>query len=407
MSFPVTPNFVWIIPLDKASALGKGGISPSYIIPQNHLLDLPKNLMGAHIWIVIRGSLDRCVAIVTPKRIERFLEGYYNGDFLITSNLSKSLRLTQDYDGARGNEIEFTRQFGWGINEISDSSSKELFSLIERGIQVKLMAPPIRQLSNVKLPTTTKKPETFILAALASVTLNFSLDQIWGSGTGQRLTPISNFALQLLKINNRELPVEMGFLQVNDPVNNFLQHSQPVVAEVSRTLRGQSKSVDLDFTNIDPDKIYAREFILSNLLPLNLEDALNKTEVAEKLHQDMLRDISQYLLRIGAMPYESSSIDLMTEYQGRTKIFEIKSTNNNNVISQCAKGAFQIACYLNAMTPDYEPLDAALILHKIDNMEIQDFAVQSLSLLGINCLIYDPLLNWPNRVRNLLTTRIP
>lgn len=400
-------NYVWIIPLDKESALGKGGISSSYIIPQNHLRDLPNNLRGANVWIVIRGSLDRCVAIVTPKRIERFIEGYYNGDFMVTSNLSKSLRLTQDYDGARGNEIEFTSQFGLGINEITESFSKELFSLIERGIQVKLLAPPIAQLSKIKLPNFAKKPETFILAALASITLTFPLDQMWGAGIGQSLKPISNFALQLLKINNREFSQEMDFLQVNDPINILLQLSKPNLAKVSTSLGDQSKSVDLDFTIIDPEKIYAREFILSNLLPLDLEAALNRTEVAEKLHQDMLRDISQYLISIEAIPYESSSIDLMTEYQGRTMIFEIKSTNNDNLISQSAKGAFQIACYLNAMAPNYESLDSALILHKIDNVGLQEFAVQSLRRLGINCLIYDPVLNWPNRVRNLLTTRIP
>lgn len=394
-------SFVWILPLDRVNALGRGGVSANYVIPKNHLSDPPKNLCGAHIWIIVRGSLDRCVAVVTPKRVERFLEGYYSGDFLVTSDLSKSLRLAQDYDSARGNEVDFPQQFGIGIHEVSNSSSEKLISLIERCIQTKLLVPSIGDLSNMTFPSTSKRPEAFISAALSNITLKFSLDQMWGSGIGQRLNPVSNFAQQVLRLSGRQFQVDLFALY--DPVNYFLRKTTSNFGGSASESVGASKVVDLDFTSINPDRVYAREFVIANLLPIDLENALDKTERAEKLHQDMLRDISTYLLNIGAIPYESSSIDLMTEYQGRTKIYEIKSSNDSNVISQSAKGAFQIACYLNAMAPDYDCLDSALILHRIENIGLQAFAVNSLHRLGIHCLIYDPLLNWPDRVRGLLT----
>lgn len=116
----------------------------------------------------------------------------------------------------------------------------------------------------------------------------------------------------------------------------------------------------------------------------------------------MLRDISSYLKTQGFPPYESSSVDLMISVGEKTRIFEIKSSTPMNIVAQAAKGAFQMACYINAMVNDYQPLEAALILHKIEEPTLEKFVYDALDRLGVKYLTYDPNKKWPDRAKGLL-----
>jgi hypothetical protein len=71
-------------------------------------------------------------------------------------------------------------------------------------------------------------------------------------------------------------------------------------------------------------------------------------------------------------------------------------------MAQAAKGAFQIACYLNAMAADYEQLDGFLILHKVEDSNFEVFVRDALTRLGVKNLTYDPSKKWPERVSGLL-----
>jgi len=162
-----------------------------------------------------------------------------------------------------------------------------------------------------------------------------------------------------------------------------------------------SPAVDTEFTEIEPGKIFAREFVSSDSKLRDIEEAIKKTEHAEKIHQSMLKDISEYLITNGIKPYESSSIDLLYKAQGKLVVFEIKSANVENILSQSSKGAFQLACYLNELSKDYENLNAKLVLHVTECPEIQKYAVEVLQRLGIDVFFYDPSKSWPNRIQGL------
>src|SRR5688572_9803899 len=110
-SLRVMTDFAWIILLNKAPTAGNGGISSNYIIPKNHAPSDLSSLKNGRIWIVVRGQYDRCIALVIPKRVERFSEGYYEGDFLVTTDLKKSLRFTRSYDTGRPYQIDYARNF--------------------------------------------------------------------------------------------------------------------------------------------------------------------------------------------------------------------------------------------------------------------------------------------------------
>lgn len=82
-------------------------------------------------------------------------------------------------------------------------------------------------------------------------------------------------------------------------------------------------------------------------------------------------------------------------------VFEIKSSNVDNILSQSSTGAFQLACYLNELSKDYHNLNARLVLHVTQSPELQNYAVEAVRRLGIEVLFYDPDKPWPNRIQGL------
>lgn len=396
-------NYAWIIPSDKADTFNRGGISLNYILPKNHISIDPIKLRGARIWLIVRGREDRCIALIAPKKIERFSDGYHEGDFVVTSDLMKSIKLASGFDAARPYQTGDTSQHSIGLSPMTDRDVMILSRSIKSNMQVKLRTPSIDRRNNLKLSPIPKPAEAGIRMVMSHVVQHFSMDQIWGSGTGRKLTPFANFASHLITSEGIDLDaVNLDVLLKIDPLNLLAMDLRDVSTE-SLSREAREKRVDLDFVEIDPETIYAREFLFSNSNPLSIEAALEKTEASEKIHQDMLRDISTYVKKHNLMPYQSDSVDLMIELGGKIKIFEIKSANDENLVAQSAKGAFQVAWYLEAMIPSYDSITGHLIIHKIRNGETENLVKNALKRLGIDYLIYNPSLDWPERVSGLLS----
>ena len=85
-----------------------------------------------------------------------------------------------------------------------------------------------------------------------------------------------------------------------------------------------------------------------------------------------------------------------------TRFFEIKSATEENIIAQASKGAFQIACYTNALRNEYSDIHPSLILENIEDNRLGVYVRNALENLGIKCLIYDADTDWPTRVEGLL-----
>lgn len=397
-------DFVWIVPSERQSSLGNGGISPSYIIPHGQMNGQESRLRGNRLWIVLRGSEDRCIAVASIKMVERFREGYYANDFLVSCDTTASFRLSSSFEEAKPYAISDFRDQGVGMHGASEEIARKLKGIVNNAVQVKLAAPADISLRRVKFDVLPKKGTGLTKAALSQMTQTLPLDQVWASGTGDKLGPFSNFASRLLSLHGHNAAQAAPFLKVSDPVSLLAGTAANIVdSKPESSAQTVEKIVDLDFTEIDPETIYAREFVLSEGFLPDLESALSKTEAAEKLHQDMLRDISSYLKEKGVSPYESTSIDLMITLNDETRIFEIKSSTRANIVAQASKGAFQIACYVNAMIANYQSLCAALILHKIEDENLEEFVHDALDHLGVKCLTYDPDKKWPEKVVGLLS----
>lgn len=400
-------NFVWIVSSEQENFLGSGGVSSSYIIPYDQMNGHSAHLEGNRIWIVLRRNEDRCIAVASIKMVEKFKEGYYKDDFLISCDTTKSFRLSSSFLKAKPYALNDFSANGLGMHSASVEAVGKMSGYISNTVQVKFSQPVASVLRRVKLEVLPKRGESLAKAIISYLTQALPLDEVWGAGTGDKLGPFSNFASRLLTFHGFSDAQAAIFLKENDPVYLLTKAiAGGLVPNPLDSIKSIKKGVDLDFTRVVPDMIYARKFVPSEQSKSDLEGALAKTEAAEKLHQEMLRDIVSYLSGKGVLPYESLSIDLMISLEDTTCIFEIKSAMAANITAQAAKGAFQIACYFNAMVSDYQPLKAALILHKIEDAKMERFVHDALDRLNVKHLTYDPQKRWPDRVKGLLESAL-
>lgn len=317
--------------------------------------------------------------------------------------MTGSLKLVSDYVGAARYATMSTRSSRLGVSELSQESSYALALLVKSSIQTKLLPPDKCSLSKIDFQLVPSNGRCLAQSALRAVVSHLTLEQVWANGTGDRLGAFSNYACELLaeKMCAKPSPSVVNDLKYFDPVSVIFSEEKSAAVRGEPSHNYNAPSVDTEFSEIEPGKIYTREFVSVDSMLRNLEEALNKTEHAEKIHQAMLKDISEFLIANGIKPYESNSIDLLYRSKGNLNVFEIKSSNVDNILSQASKGAFQLACYLNELEKDYDDLNARLVLHVTESTELQNYAVEALLRLGIKVLFYDPSNPWPNRIQGL------
>lgn len=396
-------DLVWVLDSWKDTFFGSTGISGSYIIPKNEVYFEPESLAGRRLWVVLRGKEDRLLLLIKVKKVERIIDGYYSGDYLISPDMTGSFKLVSDYVGAVRYATMYTRASKLGVSELSQESTVALTLLVKGSIQTKLLPPDKYSLSKVDFQLVPSNGRRLVQSAIWAVVSQLTLEQVWANGTGIKLGAFSNYACALLtgKMGTTLSPEIVEDFKAFDPVSVIFVEPKSQAEQREYRHNYNAPSVDSEFSEIEPGKIYAREFVSADSKLMNLEEALKKTEHAEKIHQAMLKDISEYLIKNGIKPYESSSIDLLYVSRKKLYVFEIKSSNIDNILSQSSKGAFQLACYLNELSKDYDNLNARLVLHVTQSPALQKYAVEALLRLGIEVLFYDPDKGWPNRVHGL------
>ena len=398
-------DLVWVLDDEKGPSFGGSGVSGSYILPKNEVGFEPESLAGRRLWVVLRGHEDRLLLFVKIKKVERIIEGYYSGDYWITPEMTNSVKLVSGFAEAVRYATVTTRLSRLGVSELSPEASNSLAALVRGSIQIKLLPPDKRLLSQVDFQLLPGNGRRLAQSALRAVVSHLTLAQIWANGAGDRLGAFSNFACALLteKMGAKPSLDIVDALKTFDPASVIFVENKIDQEKDGLGRNCSVPSVDIEFSEIEPEKIYAREFVSVDSKLRNLEEALKKTEHAEKVHQAMLQDIAEFLIKNGIKPYESSSIDLL--YRARTmemlNVFEIKSSNVDNILSQSSTGAFQLACYLNELSKDYHNLNARLVLHVTQSPELQNYAVEAVRRLGIEVLFYDPDKPWPNRIQGL------
>lgn len=392
-------DYVWII---GEHQLHGTGISSNYIIPKHQMRSNEAALAGATVWLVLRGKDDRCTGFIRPTKTEIFIDDYHAGDFLLTCDLHSSIRFSKSYDSSKPYTTSQLELADYGISTAPESFIRNICEKVKANIPIKFLQPPSQVFQKIDLSRIPKRRSATIDFALSRIVQQFSLEELWSSGTGTKLGPFGNFAAHFLQANGYGSfsTADYEMLIAKDPIR-LLSKDPQATSRFDKSAISVS-TVDLDFSEIEPENIHARKFVQSTTFKINPAESLQKTEAAERLHQDMLRDISMYLKSNGLLPFESNSIDLILFFNDEINIYEIKSSNNENILSQASKGAFQLATYMHAMRADFMNIKSIVILHTIDNKMLEQLTGNILRELGIKHLIYDPKLPWPNRVGGLL-----
>lgn len=155
-------------------------------------------------------------------------------------------------------------------------------------------------------------------------------------------------------------------------------------------------NVDTHFRSIDPEAVKSRTFVAPKE---NKIDSMAATEKAEKSHQAILRDVSEFLLKSGITPFETSSIDLAFKHPLGLILFEIKSANPDNFFRQCKHALTQILQYAYELEKQNSDVRAKFVIvektaSQIERQYIEDF----FNHCGIGVLFYDQASEWPDRI---------
>lgn len=391
-------NFVWVVDSEQSSQFGLGGVSETYILPRSIGLEYSSQLSGKRIWVLLRGASDRLFLTLSVKSVEEITENYYKGDFIIQIDLCASIRLAKDFHSAEQYQTTYFDEKPIGISDVSSELEGKLDSLVKSSVRVKLVSPRKKDFEGVKIEIAPLPDVSLARQMTRLIVANFSLNQMWGLGGTKAKGPIPHFAHQLLVLNGEE--------SVSDGIDKHLSKLDPLGTLHDRAKGKSNKSnkttkppkVDLDFTQIDPQKIYTRKFIGISGKHFDLLAALEKTGRAEAKHQEILKDISKYLISKNVIPYDSNSIDLMFKNNKQINAFEIKSANLDNILAQAAKGAFQVSCYCEALKANFGDARIFLILETIGNSELEGFAKRVLSSMNVTVLFYDASKQWPHKI---------
>lgn len=383
---------------------GNMGVSSSYILPISHLKCNPSFLAGSKIWMVLRGNIgDMLFAHLYVFKVEQFEDGINTEDFLLTIDVIKSFRCVRSYNIENDGYFQgHTNNCELGLFEVKESFFDVLGDVVLKSISIKFQVPTKQILNRIPKPILASSEEQISLRTISYITTRFSLNEIWASGGKPKLSPFANFAYN-------KIISEYG-QQKNDIFASILGYLDPSSLLVSESiLRSNEKQyiklfrkpfVDINIVPIDPDKIYARKYIAHENNYMNLSDAIEKTEHAEKRHQDIVRDLAGRLLIIGMTPMQSSSIDLLIQNENYYIAFEIKSSNSENLLSQSAKGAFQLACYRKALIDEgYVVKYLGLVLEKVASNEINKYIYEILKSNGVRTFYYNKDVDWPERVK--------
>lgn len=399
-------DFIWVLPRDKAASLGEVGVSTTYILPRAHVTVDASELIGKFIWVVFRGENDRLALVLKAQEVDTILDGYYQDDFVLKPDLQNSLRIGSSFNKLASFAIEFASKAGEGFSEISLTDAEKFLLLLKNNNTVRLIPPANKILTNFIVENPPRNQALLARMVTQIAVSSFNFNDIWCDGRHKkyRSAPYASMAKAYIehkfpRINLLEIDNE---LVSSDPYTSILNRKFEIDKSEQMSIpNGQAPRVDAIFKVLDPNQIYSRKFSAADLSMLDSIERIKKTEAAEHRHQEILRDVARYLLGEGIQPFQSGSVDLAYKLDETLQVFEIKTTNFENAISQAAKGAFQLACYKNALALDYESIAISLLLEDTGNADLNSFILQTMETLGISTYFYKVEIPWPDRLPNL------
>lgn len=324
-------DLLFVVEHRYAPGLLDGSVTSFELVLPRTLFSLaPESLEGRQIWVISRKGPDDILAMVgSVEGIAEIEDDFATGDLLLELDKRRTFRTAS-------REHAPWRIFGlgnqpMGLVECGEDLQTTLHDCLRRNLSTKIAPPPSR-----------------------------ALQRPWSLSDG--LAPIAH---ELVRVNGFKVIDTLSAyrsLSSLSPIGAEVYNSFITAADNRRALLDAVLSLDplspTGFVDppapqlrcdtmllpLDPDRVFARKYhYTENLLDIRL--GLEKTQIAEKFHQSLVRRLARGLLVHGVQPMATRSLDLAFRLADTTHIVEVKTTRSENLVTQFLKGISQLLYY--------------------------------------------------------------
>lgn len=390
--------FSWIIKADQEKYISSvKGVSSAYVMPLDGRIS-PLSIAGSTIFIILRGKKEDVIfKKIYSKKIEEIIDedtGKGTGNYLLSTDLLHSFSIVPDYaSGLYFSKCTLSKKYPYGVSELQNEEAEALLKNIYENIQNRFVIPKKKDLHIENMPEKLS-PYSFSVQLLSTIIKNFSLSMMWGSP--KEKNPFANFSTAYLKETLRSDKDNISNILHELSESLFSFDREPSISKKNSTIH--FPTVDTVFEPIDINKIYARKFTAVEN-KRDISSLMMKTQDAEKRHQDILKDLCQYFISKGLQPEQSSSIDLAIRKKDIYDIFEIKTTTQDNIINQAAKGSFQLAIYsMEMISCGFTVGRKILLIEASEDFSVNNFISETVKSMGFDVIFYYNDKNWPNKI---------
>lgn len=379
------PWFIYKIDSRQApNLLTKSGASFQFILPKEKMIFNPADLLGTVLWIVVEED-SRCYLTQRGQvdSISTIKEGPNDGDFIIDLNKSRTIKTVSPAKEKRKWELTNDQKLKIGFDQCPDEYGNYFESMIKNNIVVRIAEhDTIRQLDLKKWSENFGYGKT--IYELEKLNSKASLDDLSTSAKLKWMSPFGFEIYKSYKVESSEEQQLLGIIRAIDPIRMSENHARQYKVGDSET-----KYIDAELRPTTPDEIIARNFI-SGSNTVNFEEMLEKTEQAEKLHQEIVRNIAKGLILKKVVPLVSRSVDLAFKNNGVLFVLEVKTIKKENLISQFYKGVSQLLHYM-VQIEFFEPTKTkgVLVLGNQSNILIDPLLLKMAYKAGIDVINYD------------------
>jgi len=398
----MTKNYIWTFN-DAALASGlNGAFSLEYHVPGSKMKVPAENLVRSRVWLAVKsGDESFLYALLSPSIIELYQEGTYKNDFLLQCEPFSSVRFLPRQESRGPWQLPF--ETDEEIRECTDTEQAALLEIVSKNERVGF-APPSRTTLDAVPRTAFNDLESAVPDQLMSTlrTIAFG-DASRSRSMPESISALGGIALIILASTHPHLKEAdvVSLIAALDPLAKT-ESGAPIKSQkdILRVLYSLPPVVDTFFEEIDPDKISPRTFVAKS------DDSslewLDKTNDAERAHEQILKDLVLHLKSKGFKVYKTRSFDLFAEKESTKLLWEIKSANGYNSVSQGEKGIIQLLRYSTALADERSVGIRFLVLLQDSGLTaIHEYLSKMATRAGSELWLYDEKEEWPNRTFNI------
>lgn len=398
-----TKDYIWTFNEAELSSGLDGAFSLEYHILGSKLKVAPEVLIDSRIWLVVRsGNKSFLYAFLSPSLIEIYQEGKYKDDVLLRSEPFFSVRLLPRLESRDPWHLPF-EDSDEEIRNCTEAERSVFLEMLVKNQRVGFV-PPSRAILESVPRTVFVDLEHAVPDQLMSTLRAVSFgDASRSRSLPNSISALGGIALTILKTTHPHLneAIVIDLIASLDPLAKTTENSPlKSPAEALKGLAALPPMVDTFLVEVDPDKIAPRTFI-ARASNSSLE-WLDKTNDAERAHEQILKDLALHLKSIGFKIYNTRSFDLFAEKANARFLWEIKSANSLNSVSQGEKGIVQLLRYSIALAAA-KPKDTRFILLLQDSghRAVHEYLSKMGDRTGVELWLYDDSQPWPQRVFGL------